>query len=222
MHEPGSLRLLTSATRRACAALAGLVLLAGTAHGALVTGVFGGKVPCVVQSGVQFCQGGLANRVESWDGVPLDANVTIPPATMDGPFPLIVDIHGWGLAKTPNPEQQALDGYIVLSYTARGFYFSCGLPASRASDPSLTDPDACTHRGWIRLADARYEARDTQYLASLLADEGLVIPDKVGVTGFSYGGGQSMILAALKDRVMLPDGTLMPWKSPGGLDMEIG
>jgi hypothetical protein len=110
----------------------------------------------------------------------------------------------------------------VLSYTARGFYNSCGSPASRVSDPSLSDPDACTHRGWIRLADARYEARDTQYLASLLADEGLVIPDKVGVTGFSYGGGQSMILAALKNRIMLPDGTLTPWKSPGGLDMAIG
>src|SRR3989442_7684011 len=119
MHEPGSLRLLTSATRRACMALAGVVLLACTAHGALVTSVFGGKVPCVVQSGVQFCQGSLANRGESWDGVPLDVNVTIPPATMNGPFPLIVDIHGWGLAKTPNPEQQALDCYAGLSYTAR-------------------------------------------------------------------------------------------------------
>jgi hypothetical protein len=30
-----------------------------------------------------------------------------------------------------------------------------------------------------------------------------------------------MILAALRNRVMLPDGTLVPWKSPGGLDMTI-
>jgi hypothetical protein len=76
-------------------------------------------------------------------------------------------------------------------------------------------------RGWIRLADARYEARDTQYLAGVLADEGAVIPDRVGVTGASYGGGQSLILGALRNRIMLPDGTLVPWKSPGGLDMTI-
>src|SRR5262249_51006341 len=44
---------------------------------------------------------------------------------------------------------------------------------------------------------------------------------KVAVTGASYGGGQSMILAALKNRIMMPDGTLVPWKSPGGLDMTI-
>jgi hypothetical protein len=30
-----------------------------------------------------------------------------------------------------------------------------------------------------------------------------------------------MILAALRNRVMQPDGTLVPWKSPAGLDMTI-
>src|SRR5262249_22944639 len=88
-------------------------------------------------------------------------------------------------------------------------------------DPSLSDPSACTERGWIRLADVRYEAHDTQHLAGLLADDGIVAPTRVAVTGASYGGGQSMILAALKDRVMLPDGTLVAWKSPGGKDMTI-
>jgi hypothetical protein len=89
------------------------------------------------------------------------------------------------------------------------------------ADPTLANPNVCAERGWIRLADARYEARDTQFLAGLLADEGIVLPDKIGVTGASYGGGQSMILAALRNRVMLPDGTLVPWQSPGGLDMQI-
>ena len=110
----------------------------------------------------------------------------------------------------------------MLSYSARGFHFSCGLAGvARCPTLTLSNPNVCNERGWIRLADARYEVRDTQYLAGLLADEGLVIPNKVGVTGASYGGGQSMILAALKNRVMLPDGTLVPWKSPGGLDMAI-
>jgi hypothetical protein len=88
-------------------------------------------------------------------------------------------------------------------------------------DPTLPDPDACTKRGWSRLAAARYEARDTQYLAALLADEGLVIPDRVGVTGVSYGGGQSMILAALHNRTMMLDGSLVPWTSPGGRAMGL-
>src|SRR5207302_11423401 len=117
--------------------------------------------------------------------------------------------------------ERANDGYVVLSYTARGFHASCGSVASRDPDPTLADPTVCAERGWIHLADARFEGHDTQHLAGLLADEGLVIPDKIGVTGISYGGGQSMLLAALKDRVMLPDGTLVPWRSPGGQDMRI-
>src|SRR5262249_4441755 len=157
-------------------------------------------------------QGDVAHRVPSWDGVPLDANLTLPPAGTAGPYPLIVELHGGGLSKTDTPEvARALDGYAVLSYTARGFHTSCGTPASRVPDATLPDPDACTSRGWIRLADVRYEARDTQHLAGVLADEGLVLPTKIGVTGASYGGGQSLILAALRNRVMLPDGTLEPW-----------
>src|SRR5258705_2650504 len=216
MHAP------TGRLARVASGLLGALLLTSTTHAATVASVFGGKVPCITQlNGAQFCAGTLLTRVESWDGVPLDANVTIPPASMNGPFPLIVDLHGWGIGKTQTPEDQALDGYVVLSYSARGFHFSCGFAAARLPDLTLSNPTACTDRGWIRLADARYEGRDTQYLAGLLADEGLVIPDRIGVTGSSYGGGQSMILAALKNRVMLPDGSLTAWKSPGGLDMAI-
>src|SRR6058998_2224522 len=72
---------------------AAAMLAAAGARAAVVTSVFGGRVPCTVQAGVQFCPGTVATRVETWDGVPLDVNVTIPPFTMDGPFPLIVDLH---------------------------------------------------------------------------------------------------------------------------------
>src|SRR5581483_1357197 len=189
-----------------------LLLLLRPALAATVPSVFGGRVPCTMEDGVQFCRGDVGTRVESFDGVPLDVNVTIPPASATGPFPLIVNLPGWGGAKSDAPfTTEATDGYVVLSYTARGFGSSCGTPASRAPDASLTDPNVCATRGWVRLADARYEARDTQWLAGLLADEGLVLPDRVGVTGISYGGGQSLLLAALHDRVMQPDGTLAPW-----------
>jgi predicted acyl esterase len=200
-----------------------LLLLAPLALRAAVVGsVLDGRIPCGERDGVQFCEGGLASRIETFDGVPLDVNLTLPPAGMDGPFPLIIDLHGWSLGKTPAPYVAwALAGRVVLSYSARGFHGSCGSPASRAPDASLSNPDVCAERGWIRLADVRYEAHDAQHLAGLLADEGLVVPGKIAVTGASYGGGQSMILAALRNRVMLPDGTLIPWRSPGGLDMTI-
>src|SRR5262245_14393215 len=42
------------------------------ASAAVVGSVFGGRVPCVERDGVQFCEGGLGKRVESFDGVPLD------------------------------------------------------------------------------------------------------------------------------------------------------
>lgn len=200
-----------------------LVLLAalGVAHAQPIDAVFSGRIPCVETEGVRFCAGDVTTRVESWDGIPLDVNLTLPPAGALPPYPLIVDEHGWSLGKSPGPfVERALAGYAVLSYSARGFHASCGTVDARLPDPSLADPDACA-RGWTHLADARYEIRDTQHLAGLLADEGWVIPTGIGVTGASYGGGRTIILAALRNRVMLPDGTLVPWESPGGLAMEI-
>ena len=107
----------------------------------------------------------------------------------------------------------ARQGYATLAYSARGLAFSCGSPAGRALP-------GCS-RGWIHLADARFEGRDTQYLAGLLADAGIAKPDRIGVTGASYGGGQSLMLATLRDRTMLPDGRLVPWRSPKGKPMRI-
>jgi dienelactone hydrolase len=209
--------------RRALLALLGLIACLPTARAALVTSVFDGRLPCTVHaSGVQFCQGSLATRVETWDGIPIDVNVTLPPASVAGAFPLIVELHGWSLGKTDAPfVDRARDGYVVMSASARGFHQSCGVAGARLPDPSLSDPDACAERGWTHLADARFEARDTQFLAGMLADEGLVVPDKVGVTGASYGGGRAILLAQLRDRTMLEDGSLVPWQSPGGLDMAI-
>ncbi len=207
---------------RSLGVVLGSLVFASATQAAVVSAVFGGRVPCVERDGVQFCEGGFGHRVESFDGVPLDANVTLPPASMDGPFPLIIELHGWSLGKTAGPlVAWAQDGYAALSASARGFHGSCGSAASRTTDPTLTDPDACTTRGWTHLADTRYEGRDSQLLAGLLVDDGLVIPDRIGATGASYGGGRTMILAALRNRVMLPDGTLMPWRSPGGRDLAI-
>ena len=108
----------------------------------------------------------------------------------------------------------AKQGYAVLNYSARGWGNSCG------GGPSGDHSGPCG-KGYIRLADTRYEARDTQYLLGLLADEGITKPQAIGVTGVSYGGGQSMELAFLRDKIRKPDGKLVPWRSPTGKPMAI-
>jgi predicted acyl esterase len=184
---------------------------------------------CKAQDGVRFCQTEtLEQRVPSFDGVPLDADVTLPPSGA-GPFPTIVMLHGWGGSKTDfessspagdgnetfdyNNVYYAQHGYAVLNYSARGWGNSCGTPSSR-EDPGCAE-------GWIRLADQRYEVRDTQYLLGLLADEKLTKPLSIGTTGISYGGGQSIELAYLRNRIRLPDGEFAPWTSPKGKKLQI-
>src|SRR6202035_98790 len=155
-----------------------------------------------------------AQRVPSFDSVPLDADVTLP-AEGTGPFATIVMIHGWGGSKVDfesttaagngndtfdyNNIYYAQHGYAVLNYTARGWGRSCGSKESRESTP------ICEEEGWIRLADTRYEARDTQYLLGLLVDEKITKPRAIGTTGISYGGGQSIELAYLRNRIRLPN-----------------
>ncbi|MHB1537400.1 MAG: CocE/NonD family hydrolase [Solirubrobacteraceae bacterium] len=164
------------------------------------------------EGGVRFCEGnGSTQRVPSWDGVPLDVNVTLPnPAEHGaGPYPTIVMLHGYGGSKTElestkpegngnesfdyNNDYFAQHGYAVVNYTARGFGKSCGILESKAPE--------CEAHGFIHLADQRYEARDTQYLLGLLVEEGIAKPGALGVTGISYGGGQSITLAYLKNRI---------------------
>ena len=186
---------------------------------------------CKLEHGVRFCPTvSLSERVPTFDGVPLDADVTLP-QTGAGPFPAIVMIHGWGGSKADfeatSPEGDgnetfdynniyfAQHGYAVLNYTARGWGRSCGSQESREAD------EAGCKEGWIRLADQRYEARDTQYLFGLLADEKIVKPTRIGTTGISYGGGQSIELAYLKNRIRKPNGEFAPWMSPKGKMMQI-
>jgi fermentation-respiration switch protein FrsA (DUF1100 family) len=184
---------------------------------------------CKAQNGVRFCPSEtLAQRVHTFDGVPLDVDVTLPPSGT-GPFPTIVMLHGWGGSKTDfesstpagdgnetfdyNNIYYAQHGYAVLNYSARGWGNSCGAASSR-EDPGCKE-------GWLRLADQRYEARDTQYLLGLLVDEHLAKPGALASTGISYGGGQSIELAYLKNRIRLPNGEFAPWTSPKGKALSI-
>src|SRR3954464_11043267 len=82
---------------------------------------------CTPQDGVRFCPtSDLASRVPSFDGVPLDVDVTLP-ATGDGPFPTVLLLHGLGQTKTAfegtgsySNVAFARSGYAVVTPTARG------------------------------------------------------------------------------------------------------
>jgi pimeloyl-ACP methyl ester carboxylesterase len=178
---------------------------------------------CTPQNGVRFCPTpDLASRPVSFDGTPIDVDVTLP-ATGDGPFPTILLLHGLGGTKTSFENATGGDqsytnwsfarqGYAVVTPTARGFGNSCGAAASRT---------AGCEAGWTRLGDMRYEVRDIQTLTGRLVDEGVVRPDAIGATGISYGGGFSTMLAFLKNRVRMPDGSYAPWTSPKGTPVSL-
>jgi predicted acyl esterase len=215
----------TVSVRRRWTIVVGVALLAVLALApsaqAISGPLFGGDVACATQAAngdVRLCAG----ETTTWDGATkIDLNVVLPPqpsSGADGPYPLIGLFHGWGGSKIgledARVQQWAEAGYAVFSMSDRGWGNSCG-----SSDPDRLTP-ACA-QGYNHLMDDRYEVRDAQYLISVLADEGVAEPDKVGATGVSYGGGMSLALAALRNRTMLPDGTLVPWESPEGKEMEL-
>jgi hypothetical protein len=219
--------------RLRCAAAIGAVcacLAIAPSAGAAITSVFSSTptpIPCVTQgNGVRLCDQATfspaqaRSTVKTFDGVPIDVRVAFPPAPAsgpDGPYPLIMLFHGYAGSKLSLAAMQpGLDrGYATFSMTTRGFGESCGSTASRNADP------AGCQNGYVRLLDTRYEVRDAQELAGLLADEGRTSFTQIGAIGGSYGGGMSMALAALKDHVMLPNGSLVPWRSAGGTPMTI-
>ena len=194
----------------------------------------GQAIPCTARTdGIEVCHGSLGAkgapdlRLKSFDGTALDIYVTLPAGYRPGTakrYPLVVQSHGWGDPPSgpddpqfggPTAATWASQGYVVVEMAARGWGGSCGTPASRKGAAA-----ACKH-GYIHLDDYRYEARDVQYVTGLLVDEGIVDPHRIGVTGESYGGGVTLELATLKDRVMLPNGKLTPWRSPDGTPLRI-
>ena len=118
--------------------------------------------------------------------VTLDATVFVPGSP--GPHPAVLLAHGFGGSKADLVDRArdlAGRGYVVLTYSARGFGASGGR---------------------IHLDDPDYEVADGRALIDLLAARPDVRLDgagdpRVGVAGGSYGGALALMLGATDRRV---------------------
>jgi ABC-2 type transport system ATP-binding protein len=117
--------------------------------------------------------------------VQLDATLYLPEVT---PAPAVIVAHGFGGSKTSvdgDARELAQRGFVTLAYSARGFGRS---------------------EGQIALNSLDHEVADASELVSWLAEQPEVETDgegdpRVGVTGGSYGGALSLLLAGTDDRV---------------------
>jgi dienelactone hydrolase len=145
--------------------------------------------------------------------ISLDVDISVPtiPAPAGG-YPVIVFMHGCCGGDKKSWEATSFDaggekwhysnawfasrGYVVVTYTARGFVNGNGQGST----------------GETQLDSRRFEINDYQQLAGLIADDPFfnVNPQKVVTTGGSYGGGFSWL--TLTDPI---------WTSPGGKSMKL-
>ena len=121
------------------------------------------------------------------DGRPVQLDTTLYLPTT-APAPAILLAHGFGGDKT-DLDTQARDlaraGYVVLTYSARGFGKSGGL---------------------VHLDAPAFEVADASKLVDYLATQESVRKDndgdpRVGVAGSSYGGGLALLLAGTDRRI---------------------
>ena len=118
--------------------------------------------------------------------VDLDATLYLPP--VNGPVPAVIMAHGFGGSKDSvagDARDLAGHGFVVLAYSARGFGHSTGQ---------------------IALDSLDYEIPDARALVTWLAHRPEVLLDgpddpRVGVTGASYGGALSLMLAGTDKRI---------------------
>ena len=123
--------------------------------------------------------------VQTGDGIPLTATVFVP--TGEGPFPAVIMVHSWmgwriqcDLLYAPS---FARNGYVVLTYDCRGWGSSGGEVSCAAPDRELCDlEDMIT---WMCSPESGIP----------------VDPEKIGITGVSYGGGHSFLAATRDPRI---------------------
>jgi dienelactone hydrolase len=203
----------------------GVMLVVSIAFGLSATGAAAAELPasdftpsCPTENpggdsygGVRICSG----SVPSWDDVRLDVDLTQPDQA-GGSHPLVIMLHGFGNDKHEwesiddegddadkfhwNNHWFAKHGYYVLNYTARGFRDdgpSEDYEPATPFDPNGSADVTTNPRATLHLKSRDWEVRDTQWLAALVAKAYPdVDPNRIAVTGGSYGGIESWLQAS--------------------------
>ena len=120
--------------------------------------------------------------VASWDGTPLGVFVIEPQAQGAQRFPLLVMPSSWAVPSVEYvgvAQQLAQRGYVVLSYSSRGFWESGG--AIDIAGPATVE--------------------DVSALIDWALDNTRADPARIGVSGISYGAGTSLLAAARDPRI---------------------
>ncbi|GAB2511012.1 alpha/beta fold hydrolase [Microbulbifer agarilyticus] len=119
--------------------------------------------------------------ITTFDGTELDANLYVPEtAAPAGGYPTVLFTNSWMLDKHQyllQAKELAENGYLVMSYSTRGFGVSEGL-VDVAGDNSINDASVLID--WLQ---ANYPV------------------GKLGMAGISYGAGISLVTAAQDPRV---------------------
>lgn len=143
----------------------------------------------------------FAARYDGWQGAPISAWYLRPPG--EGPLPALVFYHGYQNSKAGIYLYLPwiLQGYAVLAVDVRG------QPGSSIDTATYSTGHA---RGWMTkgvLAEHEYYYRgvyvDSVRALDFLAAREEIDMARVGLIGFSQGGGLSLAVAALDDRPAL-------------------
>ena len=118
-------------------------------------------------------------------GIPITATVFVPSG--EGPFPAVIMVHSWMMWRLQcdllYAPSFARRGYVVLTYDCRGWGSSGGEVSCAAPDREMVDlEDLIT---WMTSPESGIP----------------VDPERIGITGVSYGGGHSFLIAARDERI---------------------
>lgn len=127
----------------------------------------------------------ITKSITTAPGVSIDTSLYIPSKT---PAPAILIAHGFGGSKdsvASDAQYFASKGYVVLTWTARGFGKSTGQISMNAQDGEVADTRALISY----LSKSRYVTQEK-------ADD-----PRVGIMGASYGGANALLSASADSRI---------------------
>ncbi|QAU25255.1 X-Pro dipeptidyl-peptidase [Dyella sp. M7H15-1] len=131
---------------------------------------------------------GTVTSIATPDGYQLQVYVAVPAGRGSGPFPLVVMPSSWGVNYAEYVGEAnvlAHGGYVVVSYSSRGFGIGCAL------DPTC---------GYIDMAGP-LTVGDVSTVITWALNNTPSNKDEIGVSGISYGAGTSLLAAENDSRI---------------------